>query len=375
MLPAILGGVFVICAAWFFWPENSRQLYQQARELLPSDPGQADALLIRSIDAAGGNFPEAQLLRCRLLGAQGRWIEALGGFTLIADTSKCPAEELAGLAQEAAAANELLLAEKAGDAAVQQKPQREEWLRPLVSVKYRLKKFDDLLKLTRQWSEASPGNPQPWEITAQTCKEMMRMQEAIDAYREAIQRTTDREQILRFRGDLLNLLIDAGDVEGARAEMDILLAAPPVTDKLRTRHAHLLRLEGDSPAALREIEEVLKTSPDSIAALMLHGILLLDEGQVEPAAADLERVVRADRYNKEAHYKLAQAYLRLNQPEKAQPHLEQSERLTEMSIEILNLIGKAKEDPDNAAIRSQIAKLYEQIGQPELAAQWRPAQR
>ena len=106
-------------------------------------------------------------------------------------------------------------------------------------------------------------------------------------------------------------------------------------------------------------------------AIMLRGILHLDMGEFEKARADLDRVVSKDPYNKEAHYKLSQALLRLNKPQEAQQHLDVSNRLTAAATEALNLVTRADGKPIDKQRRQRLAELYEQLGKRELAEHWR----
>lgn len=104
---------------------------------------------------------------------------------------------------------------------------------------------------------------------------------------------------------------------------------------------------------------------------MLRGIVHLDIGEFEKAREDLGRVVTKDPFNKEAHYKLSQALLRLNKPQEAQRHLDISNRLTAAATEALNLVTQSDGKPIDQQRRQRLAELYEQLGQRELAEHWR----
>jgi Flp pilus assembly protein TadD len=346
-------------------------LFDEAQELFPTHPERAEQLLEHSVAAAGGEYPAAQLLRCRALGATGRWDEATGLFSLIEDKSACEPQELVRLAQEAHRAHAETLAEMALDAANRPGPEQAGVLRQLISLQLERASSDAALAYCRQLERVSPADPFPWQAEGRLQQQRKEALAAVHAYREALRRKPGQRQELEIRMELAGLLIDSGDLTEAREEMNRLLANPAAAEAVRMKDAYLLRLEGHPREALAKVQRVLADAPSAAGALMLRGILHLDQGQFALAADDLSEVVAAQPFNKEAHYKLGQAYLKLNRPQEAEQHLETSNRLTDLSLEILALEPHLSRDRASRELVSRLADLYEQVGRTEDARRLR----
>lgn len=65
---------------------------------------------------------------------------------------------------------------------------------------------------------------------------------------------------------------------------------------------------------------------------MVRGVLHLDAARFEQARRDFEAVIRQQPENREAHYKLSQAYRRLGRDDSAKKHLAISQKLTDDAI-------------------------------------------
>lgn len=362
------GGLF----AWNLG--RSQRLFDEAQEIFATHPERAAQLLARSIDAAGGDYPAAQLLRCRALGAAGRWDEATGLFSLIEDKSACGPRELVRLAREAQRANAEALAEMALVAANRPGAEQAAVLRQLISLEFERAPSEEALAHCRELARIAPDDPFPWQVEGRLQERRKEALAAVDAYREALRRKPKARQELEIRMALAGLLIDSGELSSAREEMNRLLANPAAAEAVRMKDAYLLRLEGRWQAALEKVQSVLVDDPCSAGALMLRGILYFDRGRFAQAAEDLRRVVAAQPFNKEAHYKLAQAYLRLDRPQEAETHLQTSNRLTELNLEIMALEARVRDNRTDRALVSQLAELYEEVGRSQDAGRLRSLQ-
>ena len=326
-------GLALLAAAALLWMRTRpTDLLRQAQELWRADPTQAEALLQQSIERSGGDFPDAQLLRCRVLGALGHWPEALGCFSLIGSPAGCDQECLLELATEADAAGQNLLASLALEAADRPGPKQVDCLKALVSLEQATAQHDKLLGHCRQLQSLAPADAWAWRVEVQLHRFRKELRPAIDACRRALRSNIDEPDVRELRGELAGLLMESGELTEARSEMDRLLAIAGAPADLKIKNAYLLRLEGKSQEALAAIEQVFDRAP-STAARMLRGILYFDAGRCQDAADDLERVIAEQPLNKEAHYKLSQAYFKLGDQEAAQRHLQESQRLTRLAID------------------------------------------
>ena len=334
MLVALLAGLGVMALL----RTGPADLLRQAQTTWHSDPAVAERILERSIELSGGDFPQAQLLRCRVLGSLGRWTEALGCFSLIREPAGCDQQELIDLAGEARRAGQDLLAGLSLQAANRPGPRQAAALRELILLERAETATDSLRQHCQELKSLTPDDAFPWQIEAELYRQQRKVLPAIAAYRQALRLTIAADAAQALRSDLVGLLIDAGDLASARTELQTLLDAGKASPELMLKDAYLLRLEGKPTATLAKVDELLSASP-STAARMLRGELYLDLGRHAEAVADLTQVVEEQPSNKEAHYKLSQAYLRLGEREKAQRHLDESQRLTREAVERLEGAG------------------------------------
>lgn len=353
----------VVGAAALYWQrERPRRLYEEAQRAFLAQPQAAERLLEQSVEAAGGNYPEAQLLRCRALGAMGRWDAAIGLFSMIEDSSTCSSRDLLQLASEAQRAGFTQFAEMALTAANRPGEDQAEALEQLIRLEADQASPEAALKHCRQLQQVASEEPFAWLAEGRLQQQRKEALAASRAFREALRRSKSERQQAEIRVELVSSLMDAGDLAAARVEMDWLTARADARDAIPLKEAYLLRLEGRLGDALEKVDRLLSQSPDSAAPLMLRGILYYDEGRFREAADDLARVVEIQPFNKEAHYKLGQAYQKLGENDKAAVHLSRSDELTQNALEALALEAQVRKEPANRAAAARLAELYERLG-------------
>jgi tetratricopeptide (TPR) repeat protein len=90
---------------------------------------------------------------------------------------------------------------------------------------------------------------------------------------------------------LVHLLLDTGDVEGARRAAEVALRErPDSTDRLLAR-AHVARRDGEMNEQLALVERARTLDPDNLAVRTAHGIALLDTGARAEGQRELARVL------------------------------------------------------------------------------------
>jgi tetratricopeptide (TPR) repeat protein len=314
-------------------PENPQSLYLEAERSLDSHPEQAVELAQRAIVAAKGDFPDAHLLWCRALASQQRWDEALGCFASIREPHRCTLSELLPLADAASQAEQPMLEELALDAAHRRSREQVEVVQRLVRLKYANREYGDVLRLCKTWEELEPQNNEPLEATMSVHQRTAEFTKAAEVARRLLRRPLTNDKRKQIQLALVGLLVDLGQAEPARQEVERLLAEGDTSPELRLRQAQLLRLERRFEEALREIQQLPHDEATALRALQLRGTLYFDLGQFERAREDLSRVIEQQPNHKEAHYKLAQALLRLGKQDEAQKHLQISQQLTEAALQ------------------------------------------
>ncbi len=364
-----VASIALLAGALGYWAfQTPSGLYWRAKRLAKSDPETAEQLVMESVGLADGNYPPAQLLWCRLLAKSGRWTEALGAFSQIQDGSACDQAELLELAKQALAARQNLMAQYALMAADRPGPARIQVLEMLISLKLEGRQSSDAIALAKKLSRQSPESVLAWLVISQVALEQKDLKEALVAGRRGLKCHPSPQDEAALRNILVQVLMDTGDMAAARQEMDRLLAAGPPTDAVHIKHAFLLRYEGRTNDAMKEINQVLDHAPGSNRARMVRGMLLFDQGAFQAALADFTAVVDADPYNKEAHYKFAQSASRLGKSELANRHLEISNRLTTATVKVMETEAEVARDPRNPERLRELANLYDQLGRFQQAA-------
>lgn len=363
----------------FFWPaimilvafgisvyyQNSLSpevYYKRAQNLLEKEPGKADEQAQLAIDKANGNYPAAQLLQCRALAATNQWDAALGGFTLIRDTSSCNPAELVALAEQAIRSQKFKLAEFALDAARKSERPTHRTFEMLIPLKLQSGRITEALQLSRAWQVAHPRSAQAWSYSGGILATQFDLTAAIADFQEAMKHSPASELEIHIRKSLVQLLADTGDFAGAREELDFLRRAGEIDETLRLKSVQVLRMEGKLDDALAEIENYIKEVGSSSEALKQRGILFLDKGDTDSAIRALKAAVAENDFDKDAHFKLAQAYLRTNQKALAEPHLKRQRELVEATTRILAVSSELEKTPTDAKLREELAELYKKIG-------------
>lgn len=363
--------VFGIISLWYV-RQRPHWMFDDARKLVPSNPAAAERMLESAVGANGGSFPKAQFLRCQLLAQLGKWDEALGGFSQIKDFSELPAPELARLADRAAGNGVPLLAELALDAARRPGPSLANVLRQSIRFHLDHGRTDRALDECNELIEIAPEDPVAWQVRGSLHLDRKQIKEAETDFREAIRRGTTTDQTRSVRELLIRVLLDGGRADDARKELSLLAAEAPLTNEARLMDAYICRLEGKWDRAIETVDALAENAPElGMRSRMLRGMLWLDQGEPAKAVPDLEKVVAEQPYNKEAHSKLAQAYRKLNQPNKSRTHALEAQRLTELANELLTQEESLARDPANEVIRRRTIELYLALGQPEKATRLR----
>jgi len=131
-----------------------------------------------------------------------------------------------------------------------------------------------------------------------------RYEDAIDQYRQALQREDDPE----VRRNLALALMKTGEVQEAAAEAErALVAAPSDRDALRLLAECRMRL-GHVQSAIDLLAPASEAAPDDKATAYLLGTALLDEGRLDEAQRVMERVFRDE--SPESHVLLGSMYAR-----------------------------------------------------------------
>ncbi len=318
--PALAVAVIVGALIWLT-SENPDRLFQEAQAVMSKDPAQAEQLLERCLTARP-NFPEAQLLRCRLLGILGHWDAAQGMFLMIKNSRELSGPALLDLARHAMAAGQFPLAGLAAMSARGKDSSRIASLELLQQLALQQGLVDQAYALSRELSELTP-----------------------DDYRNALSAETNSREQQRLRVELARKLISQGDLAAAREAIQPCLDEQAPSTDVRLVEASIERLEGRTAKALQILDPILAEHPKLVQALFLRGLSYFDEGRWQPARDDLVEVTRLQPRQDEAFFKLGQVYQRMGDVEKAEAMLAISRKRTEDTEELAKLFAEMSQGP------------------------------
>jgi tetratricopeptide (TPR) repeat protein len=336
-----------------------------------SDKGlyQAEKLVTQAIEQAGGSYPEAEVFRAQLYAASGRGDEALGQFSLIKSPERLPAKQLIDLGLVAMKNQESLLAEKAFLNVSSESEHYPAVLRSLIQIHLEMGRDDTAKSECGLLLELEPNDPTVWQIVGTIALNRKELAEAEEAFRMCLQHSKDGQQLRDTREDLIQILIDQGNVAEARKELSVLAkVSGEFSSRAIIEDAYVHRMEGNPKKGI-ELLNALADRDDAfqMRVLFLRGLLYADSGQDKEAAADLAAVAKRQPWHKEAHHKLSVILAKLGNMEQADEHRRKADELTDLALELLSASTELAKNPSSSSLRSRVAFLYDQLGQPEQA--------
>ncbi len=371
----ILGAVLLAAAAAAWWWEATRpaRLAAEGESVLDSNPQAAADLLEEAVSLKAGDYPEAQLLWTRALLRSGRMDEALGCFTLIDRPSGLRHAALLELADEAAGAGLPLLAKLALDAIPPGSPERANALRRLIDLHQRTDGAARALDAATELLQLEPANAQAWLAAAQAYEQQADPLAALDAYNSFLQSESGSSKQSEGLRAVVRLSVLLGDRERARSAHSELLASAAAQPEDRLSEIRLLRLEGNLDEAWTLANALPAPESEGIEAQELRGTIAFDRQDYETAETALRAVLARQPRNKQANYLLGQLLLRTGREQQAALFLEENRRLTALSRRLVQLQRGSDPELSEADRLTELAGIYEQLGQADLADRYHRA--
>ncbi len=366
--------VIVVCGAalaFLIVGRGGGGLLERARVQQQQAPLAALQLLEQAIEDAGGEYPDAQVMKCEILGGLQGWRSAERYYDTIQSPGKSSQKALIELAIAAKHGNAEWLSAKALSAAHHPGPDEERVVRLLLGVKYYFGEKAAVLKLCDELARLAPQDPEPWMVSAGIYHETEQFAPALIAYREALERSPPEREALRMRLQVAEVSLHLGDLETAEKQIRILRNLSPGVPTMDLANAKLLRRKGRDQEAKAIVEEVLAKEPHFPAGLMLRGLLRFDEGDFRAAADDFRGVIAINPFDHQAHYKLGQVYQRLEMTEESEQEFAESRRLTDAVSQILSLGRQLDANPTSRELRLKLAEQHQLLGDAQTAEHWR----
>jgi tetratricopeptide (TPR) repeat protein len=173
---------------------------------------------------------------------------------------------------------------------------------------------------------AREGNrPEAYLLAGRAALKMNEFERARDYAAAAAKLNPKLPGLDTLRGTVLSYL---GDTDGAAAALRTAVEADPKDFEAQLGLGAVLHTARDLDGARQHLQLALQLKPGSNLARYEWARLERTEGQVEAAARDMEKVVRADPKWAQPHVELAALYFRLNRPEDGEKERAIYDRLT-----------------------------------------------
>jgi tetratricopeptide (TPR) repeat protein len=367
--------VIVSAAAvgWWAWTAAypvPTKLLEQATTLAARDPAQAERLLQRAIVAAGGNFPEAEMALCRLCAERGDWKSALPLFARL-DLGACSSVFLNRF-------GELALKERQtteGIAALSEvrrrkTPESIAALDALFAYYRRQNQERQMLDCGHELAELGEGQPELWWKLLEMLDKRQLETEYLDTLRTAVERNLPARDKTEMRHRLVARLVDHSDAALARHELAPLLENEGLSPRVKTHQAAICRLEGRPDEALKLLNAALQVTGERPEVVRLRGLIHLDLGMYEDAAADFRKGIAEDPYDLVGHFKLAEAYRKLGQLDLAGRHQQIADQIRDKRQRINKLREAVKRNPNDRRLYEQLAELHRDLNDSHEALSW-----
>jgi predicted Zn-dependent protease len=316
-----------------------------------------------------GADADAELLRGTLLLREGRADQALAVFARL-DPTSARREQVHQVTGEA-----LVALGRLAEARTVLVPLTQEWpsnaagRRALAIVYYDLGANDLALIELEALKNLAPDDFRPWHLAGRMYTDFEQYADAILNCEGALARKPAAATASEIRECLASCYIATHRAEEALT----LLKDEPDTFAVLLRRAEALLALERIPEARKAAEAARAMDSKSCAASSLLARVSIDEGKTEEGAALLEELLGRCPHEFRDRYRLAQALQKLGRKDEAVREMTAYEASQELYKSLVELNAKAIEEPDNAAVRRELAKVCRQLGKDQLAEVWERA--
>ncbi len=199
---------------------------------------------------------------------------------------------------------------------------------------YRTNRFEEALQALDGSPELVAGEPVALYWKGASHRALGQLASAIAAL-EAARRGTDSD------ANLLQLLTRSYSERSAKLLRELLSIAPD-SAAARLLKAEELAMDGVEPAALRELDKALASSPDLIGLHLAKGQILWGRGEYDAGAAEFRMELANDPLGVEASLRLAAYALDRGNPAEALNLLRRAERYSPSDERVADLMADAE---------------------------------
>jgi tetratricopeptide (TPR) repeat protein len=227
--------------------------------------------------------------------------------------------------------------------------------------------LDLALELLTTWIKKEPRNVRALLWLVEASERLRLPTQALDAAATAAEVAPDRADV---RAKCGLLLLEYNRVVEARPHLERAVELDPADRAARIGLARCLHSLGESPAAVRLLDELLVDRPGDPEALGVRGLVALQSNHPEEAVQYLRQVLDQTPFDLEALNNMAAAWAALGQPNDAKIYLDRFESAKRDLAELQETTKAVAKEPRNPNLRYKAGTILLRNGQTEGGIRW-----
>ena len=239
----------------------------------------------------------------------------------------------------------------------------------LATVYYDLGRMDRALFHLNEVSRIEPRDFRPHRMRGVIYNDFREYDLALKAFQQAADLAVLPSDQMQVFVSLASVYIARKEFQNAMRELD---RCPDSAIVLATKAECCWNL-GDPGQAEALLSQAKGLGTVPAAGRRLQGRILMEKQKPAEAIAVLQKVRSDDPSDDECEYLLAMSYRLLKDNAKYNEHLQQSEKLKALKLELTSLSQIAMDQPSNWQVRERMAEVCDQLGLPQMAKLWRTA--
>lgn len=322
-----------------------------------------------------GNADLASLLRAEVYYARKRPDQALAECNKIKDQGPIRVRGAALAGKCLLELGALAEADRVFSFVLSEDPNHVDAHRGLASIAYDLGQMNRAIAHLEQVIRLDPSDARPHRLLGEIMRLSDDNENAVAQYREA----------LHIRNGLSDSALDEVRFEIAfglvqlKRHGEALAVLDEAAAGGRPEPLYMVALRIEALRGVGKRREAIALADRAVAEhdegpfYLVRGQLYLDEGNHAAAIPMLEKSVVISPHHYQSHFLLAQAYAGAGRTADAERSNAKAEDIRKQAELASNLAREAMARPWDAAVRLQLAKIYEGVGDSKSAAMWRKA--
>ena len=367
------GFVSLAVGAWWWWRHINQPEYQlrQGQDALRrGDRDEAERIAQMLI--ADGQADWAHVLRGEALFLQKQYDRAIAELALIRGEGEVRVEAALILGQCLVLQNQYGQAERVLQFIVHSRPDNAVAHRCLAGIYYKQGAEMRAVEQAQEWGRLEARNGEPYWMIGEIHQDLEHLQDATEAYQEALRRELPAELSEKVRQQLAECLVRQLRWNEALEALDSERPLPQTPERQALRVECAWNL-GQANKARALLDAGLASHPRAVELLRIGAEIRQADKQSLEAAALLVRALEVDRHDHASRHKLAQVYEGLGRRSDAEVQRRLAEQTKSLFEEMTRLRDQAANNLWDAAPRLRLAKICDELGQEKEARMWREA--